>query len=170
MRSTPRTTLTTESIATAGVVHSTVATQQPSSYNFGMSTSRSDLASTLARLRNRTGQSVRELEDASGVARSVISRIEAGEYRKPAPSTLTRLAGGLGADASELLTAAGYTATKADALPSLRPYLRNKYGHLSADARQQLEDLLGELEAEREAKRARRTTKKAKPRTSERRS
>lgn len=44
----------------------------------------------------------------------------------------------------------------------MRPYLRNKYGHLSSDARRQVEDLLGELEAEQSAKRA---AKKAVKRT-----
>lgn len=116
---------------------------------------RSDLASTLRRLRLRGGLSVRDLEDVSGVARSVISRVENGQYLSPTPSTLTRLASGLGADASVLLTAAGYTATQAEALPTAKVYLRSKYGHLSADARKQVESLLSDLEVEQSEKRAR---------------
>jgi len=95
---------------------------------------------------------VRDLEDASGVARSVISRLEHGEYLQPTPSTLNRLAVALGVDGSELLTAAGYTASQAQALPSIRPYLRTKYGHLSADARQQLAEFAERLEAEQKTK------------------
>lgn len=156
-------------LSSASVVDSTVAWKQPSSYNSCMTAPR-NLARTLTRLRRESGQSVRELEATSGVDRSTISRIESGANANPGPSTLNRLALGLGVDASELLTAAGHTATKGEALPALRPYLRSKYGHLSADARRQLEDLLGELEAEQTTKRATRTTKKPKSRTSERRS
>jgi transcriptional regulator with XRE-family HTH domain len=110
---------------------------------------RTDLATTLAKLRERAALSVRDLEDISGVSRSVISRVERGEYLQPTPSTLTRLAAGLNVDASELLVAAGYTATKAEALPNMRVYLRSKYGHLSAEDRQRLARLLDELEAGR---------------------
>jgi transcriptional regulator with XRE-family HTH domain len=155
------------------VVNSTVAEQEPSSYNLDMSTSPSNLANTLQRLRHQAGLSLRDLEEASGVARSVISRVENGQYLSPTPSTLTRLASGLGADASELLTAAGYTATQAEGLPSMRPYLRSKYGHLSADARKQVESLLADLEGEQVAKRTRKgiTSKTSKKQSSrERRS
>lgn len=128
-----------------------------------MATRKPNLARTVLRLRQAADLSVRDLEDASGVARSVISRVENGKYLNPTPSTLTRLASGLGVDASELLTAAGYTDSQAQALPSIKPYLRTKYGHLSADARQQLETILGQLEADQTAKRARgRATTKAK--------
>jgi transcriptional regulator with XRE-family HTH domain len=119
-----------------------------------MAASKPNLAKTLSRLREQSGLSVRELEDVSGVARSVISRLERGEYLQPTPSTLNRLASALGIDASQLLTAAGYTTNQADALPSIRPYLRNKYGHLSGDERQQLAEFVEKLEAGRRAKRA----------------
>ena len=85
-----------------------------------MATAGTELATTLAKLRKRSGLSLRGLEDASGVDRSTISRIESGEYQRPSPPNLTKLAAGLGVDASELLTAAGYTANQADALPSMR--------------------------------------------------
>jgi len=114
-----------------------------------MPTRGTDLATTLTQLRKRSGLSLRGLEDASGVDRSTISRIENGEYQRPSPSNLTKLAAGLGIDASELLTAAGYTANQADALPSMRVYLRTKYGHLTAGERERLSTLLDELEAGR---------------------
>jgi|GEM_PF-2453577 len=115
--------------------------------------SRTDLATAFARLRQRSGQSVRDLEETSGVSRSVISRIESGAYLNPRPATLHRLASGLGVDASELLTAAGYTTTKAEALPSMKVYLRSKYRHLSAQDRERVIELLAELEVERAPKR-----------------
>jgi transcriptional regulator with XRE-family HTH domain len=113
------------------------------------------LAETLFEMRRTSGLSVRQLEETSGVARSVISRLEHGEYRQPSPSTLTRLAKGLQVEASELLTVAGYTASQAEALPAIRPYLRTKYGHLSADAQQELADLMDRLEAEQGTKKVR---------------
>jgi transcriptional regulator with XRE-family HTH domain len=119
-----------------------------------MAATKTTLAGTLIRLRQASGLSVRQLEDASGVARSVISRLENGLYLQPSPSTLTRLANALGAEASELLTVAGYTASEAEALPTIRPYLRTKYGHLSADARQDLADFLERLEAGQISKRS----------------
>jgi HTH-type transcriptional regulator, competence development regulator len=137
-----------------------------------MATRGTDLATTLTQLRKRSGLSLRGLEDASGVDRSTISRIENGEYQQPSPSNLTKLAAGLGVDASKLLTAAGYTASQADALPSMRVYLRTKYGHLTADERERLADMLDELEASRSSGRSKppsQATKKRKT-TNERRS
>src|SRR5690242_19380191 len=99
-----------------------------------MAATKPSLASTVKRLRAQAGLSVRDLEDASGVNRSIISRIESGEYLNTRPLTLTRLATALGVDASELLTAAGYTASQAEALPPIKAYLRSKYGYLSAES------------------------------------
>ena len=84
----------------------------------------------------------------SGVHRANLSRLERGEATRPQPETLTRLAEVFGIDASELLTAAGYTAARADALPNLPVYLRTKYGHLPAGARKELAEFVGRLEAE----------------------
>jgi hypothetical protein len=65
-----------------------------------------------------------------------------------------KLATALGVPASELLTIAGYTSTQAEALPAIRPYLRSKYGHLSATAQDELAEFLERLEAEESTKRA----------------
>jgi len=105
------------------------------------------LAKLLRQLRQREGLSLRELEELSGVDRGNISRLERGTPF-PGPNRLTALAGALGVDASELLTAAGYTAARAEALPPLKPYLRAKYGHLPATARQELAEFVERLEAE----------------------
>lgn len=126
-----------------------------------MATSNPTLAATLARLRQTSGLSLRQLQEATGIDRSVVSRIESGEVTQPSPSTLSRLAKALNVEAGELLTAAGYTANEAEALPGIRPYLRTKYGHLSADAQAELADLLERLDAEQGSKRSGgRTSKK----------
>lgn len=95
--------------------------------------------------------SVRDLERVTGINRSNISRAESGE-QAPTPDTLSKLAQALGADVSELLSAAGYTASRAEGLPSFRPYLRAKYAHLPASAQRELADYLAKLEAEYSSK------------------
>ncbi|MGH9177982.1 MAG: helix-turn-helix domain-containing protein [Acidimicrobiales bacterium] len=106
------------------------------------------LSDLVRRLRARSGLSIRQLEEASGINRANLSRLERGEASRPQPETLTRLAEVFGIDASELLTAAGYTADKASALPSLPMYLRSKYAHLPASARKDLADYVTRLETE----------------------
>ncbi len=97
---------------------------------------------------------MRQLEQQTGIDRSVLSRIESGEKKQPTPGTLTKLASALGVSQSELFTMAGYSATEAQALPAIRPYLRTKYGHLSATAQDELAAFLEKLEAEDSTKRA----------------
>ena len=116
-----------------------------------MTTHPEELARTLRKLRNRAGLSVRDLETKSGLNRRTISRIENAD-KLPNPTTLNRLASALGADASELFKAAGYTTTAAEALPALQPYLRAKYAHLPASARQELANYLERLEEEYRSK------------------
>jgi transcriptional regulator with XRE-family HTH domain len=119
-----------------------------------MATTNESLAQAIARLRQTSGLSMRQLELQTGIDRSILSRIESGEKRQPTPSTLTKLASALGVSQSELFTLAGYSATEAQALPAIRPYLRTKYGHLSATAQDELAAFLETLEAEESTKRA----------------
>jgi transcriptional regulator with XRE-family HTH domain len=97
---------------------------------------------------------MRQLELRTGIDRSVLSRIESGEKKQPTPGTLTKLASALEVSQSELFTLAGYSATEAQALPAIRPYLRTKYGHLSATAQDELAVFLENLETEESTKRA----------------
>jgi transcriptional regulator with XRE-family HTH domain len=106
------------------------------------------LGERIRKHREAAGLSLRQLANKAGVDVANISRLESGDATKPKPETLMRLAEALGLDASELLTAAGYTAKTADALPNLPIYLRSKYGHLPASARQELTELVTRLEAE----------------------
>ena len=123
-----------------------------------MAGSKAHVDELLTQLRRERGLSQRQLASAAGVHVANVSRLERGEASKPSPPTLVRLAEALETDASELLTAAGYTAEQADALPPFTPYLRAKYGHLPASARQELSKYLRRLEAEygREPKRSKR--------------
>jgi transcriptional regulator with XRE-family HTH domain len=119
-----------------------------------MATTKESLAQAIARLRQTAGLSMRQLEQQTGIDRSTLSRIESGEKKQPAPGTLTKLAPALGVSQSELFTLAGYSATEAQALPAIRPYLRTKYGHLSPTAQDELAAFLENLEAEESNKRA----------------
>lgn len=110
-----------------------------------------ELARTLTRLRRQSGLSMRQLEERSGVGRALISLTESGE-RRPKATTLQKLAAAMNADAAELLVAAGYSGTHAEALPPMPVYLRTKYGHLSAAARKELAATVARLEAEQAAK------------------
>ena len=87
----------------------------------------------------------------SGVNQANISRLETGQATKPMLSSLTKLAEALGADPARFYKAAG-TSTDTT-LPSLRPYLRAKYGHLPAAQLDEVAAFLEQIEAERSAKR-----------------
>ena len=100
------------------------------------------------RLREQAGLSMGELAEASGIDKASISRIERGEFIKPKEETLTAIAEALGTDPADLLSAAGYTSPTT--LPSFRPYLRTKYGHLPADKLAQLEAIFQDISQEQE--------------------
>jgi transcriptional regulator with XRE-family HTH domain len=119
-----------------------------------MTATNETLATTLNRLRQQAGLSLRQLQERSGIDRSLISRIETGDVKKPNPETLSRLAPALGVPPSHLFTATGYKVTEAETLPSFRPYLKTKYRHLSKSSQDELAALLEKLEAEEEIKRA----------------
>jgi transcriptional regulator with XRE-family HTH domain len=118
-----------------------------------MAATRETLAEALVRLRRQAGLSQRQLQERSGIDRSVLSRLESGEKQQGSPATLTKLASALNISVSELLTIAGYTSTEAEALPTIRPYLRSKYGHLSKSSQDELAEFLERLEAEESTKR-----------------
>jgi len=88
-------------------------------------------------LRQQAGLSMSELAEASGIDKASVSRIERGEFQKPKEETLTAIAKTLGVDPTDLLSAAGYA--NPSTLPSFRPYLRTKYGHLPPNKLAELE-------------------------------
>jgi transcriptional regulator with XRE-family HTH domain len=87
------------------------------------------LGERLRALRQARGWTQADLGEASGLTRSHISRLEAGDIQLPSRERLHRLATALGTTADDLLTAAGYRSEPVDAseLPDLPVYLRLKY-------------------------------------------
>jgi transcriptional regulator with XRE-family HTH domain len=70
--------------------------------------------------------SIAELERRTGIHNSRLSRWERGIEMPERPDRLATLARGLNVDLADLYAAAGYELPTS--LPSLRPYLRTKYG------------------------------------------
>jgi transcriptional regulator with XRE-family HTH domain len=106
---------------------------------------RDSLGAVLRSLRETAGLSVRALANESGVDIANISRTERGEAT-PKRESLERLAQALNADPADLLTLAGYAT--GEALPSMTPYLRTKYGHLPAAKRREVAEFFERIEAE----------------------
>ena len=97
--------------------------------------------------RERRGLSLAELGRRSGVDRAGIWRIEQGKLAsRPSPETLSKLAAALDISPKNLYLAAGYAATTR--LPTLRPYLRAKYGHLPPDKLDEMARYFERIEAE----------------------
>lgn len=94
------------------------------------------LADLAQQLRLAAGISVYELAKRSGLNRSTLLRIEAGDIGQPGTDTLNALARGLGIDPEQLYDAAWQEGTPV--LPSPATYLRSKY-RLSAVQIAQLE-------------------------------
>jgi transcriptional regulator with XRE-family HTH domain len=96
------------------------------------------LGKLIARERARQGLSLETLGNAAGATRSAIMRLERGEFNRPDPEKLQRIARALDLDAADLFALAGYRPS--DDLPSFGPYLEAKFGdELSARDRRELE-------------------------------
>lgn len=96
------------------------------------------LGKLIARERARQGLSLETLGNAAGGTRTTIMRLERGEFGRPDPEKLQRIARALDLDVEDLFALAGYVPS--DGLPGFGPYLETKYGdELSASARKELE-------------------------------
>jgi len=96
------------------------------------------LGKLIARERARQGLSLETLGNAAGGTRATIMRLERGEFGRPDPEKLQRIARALGLDVADLFALAGYRPS--DDLPNFGPYLEAKYGEeLSTSARRELE-------------------------------
>jgi transcriptional regulator with XRE-family HTH domain len=96
------------------------------------------LGKLIARERARQGLSLETLGNAAGGNRSTIMRLERGEFGRPDPEKLQRIARALDLDARDLLALAGYVLS--DGLPNFGPYLEAKWSdELSASDRKELE-------------------------------
>lgn len=87
--------------------------------------------------RTRRGLSGQALAVAAGIDKGHLHRLEHGQIESPDPRVLVRIARALEVDVSDLYVAAGYAPGRG--LPSMRPYLRAKYG-LPDHAIQQIEE------------------------------
>jgi transcriptional regulator with XRE-family HTH domain len=94
------------------------------------------LGAHIRKLRQRRGQSLREVADAAHVDFSWLAKLERGQYRSSDPRRLVKLARVLEVDSEELFIVAGIPSGQG--LPGFAPYLRAKYG-LPLDAVEQLE-------------------------------
>jgi transcriptional regulator with XRE-family HTH domain len=106
---------------------------------------RPKLATVLRRAREERGLSIRQLAEASGVDKGVISRMESGTTRSPQRDSLNRLARVLRVEPSELHQAAGIQ--KPQDLPSLPVYFRQRYRSLPDEAVADIERYVEELQA-----------------------
>jgi transcriptional regulator with XRE-family HTH domain len=75
--------------------------------------------------REGLGISQRRLAARAGIHHSYLARMEAGDYARPAPAVLHRIAEALDLEPEDLFALAGHTIPHE--LPSFAPYLRAKY-------------------------------------------
>jgi transcriptional regulator with XRE-family HTH domain len=96
--------------------------------------------------RRKSKLSIRGLATKAGLDSGALTRLEHGETRTPRPETLRALAEALEVPIADMYAAAGHV-TPYD-LPSLVPYLRTRYRHLSdaaiRDASAYLDQLIKE--------------------------
>jgi len=102
--------------------------------------STSKLGATIRRHREKAKLSQRALARLAGLSHTTVIRIEGGEFGRPDPEKLGRLAEALEIDAEELYALAPYPD-----LPEMAPYLRTKYG-MSEAAVAEAEAFFAELE------------------------
>lgn len=93
--------------------------------------------------RNEIGMSLRQLAAKTGLDSATVLRLERGDILTPQADTLTSIAEILDLPVSDLFTVAGWVPPKE--LPTLRPYLRTKYGQLPEDAVGEMEAFFGRL-------------------------
>jgi transcriptional regulator with XRE-family HTH domain len=90
----------------------------------------------------------RGLADKAGVTHPTILRLERGDFNRPDPEKLQRIANALDVGAGDFFALAGYM--HPDHLPSLGQYLRTKFeGDLSAKDRKEIERYVEQKRAER---------------------
>ena len=106
-----------------------------------------DLGTFIAKARKEAGLSQEGLADKAKVSGSTILRLERGEFGRPDPEKLQRIARALDVDAEDLFALARYVAP--GGLPAFGPYLRAKFGtELPPKARKDLEKYFEQLRDE----------------------
>lgn len=87
-----------------------------------------DFGVGLRQLREAAGLTVVAVAEQSGISRSNVHRLEAGEIAEPSLETLNALAKVLGNEPEDLYDLAWQTTGNGPGLPSLPTYFRAKYG------------------------------------------
>jgi transcriptional regulator with XRE-family HTH domain len=96
------------------------------------------LGRVIHRERAKAKLTQRELAEKAAVSHATIWHLECGDFKRPDPEKLQRIADALDLGAGDFFALVGYI--HADHLPSLGPYLRTKFeGDLSAKDRKDIE-------------------------------
>jgi transcriptional regulator with XRE-family HTH domain len=110
----------------------------------------SELGRVIHRQRSKADLTQRELAEKAGVSHATIWHLECGDFKRPDPEKLQRIAHALDLSAGDFFASVGYT--HPDHLPSLAPYLRIKFGDdLSAKGRKDIERYVEQKRAGRRA-------------------
>jgi transcriptional regulator with XRE-family HTH domain len=113
------------------------------------------LGRLIARERAKAKLTQRSLAEQAGVTHPTILRLERGEFGRPDPEKLQRIAHALDLEVADLFALVGYM--PAESLPSFGPYLQIKWEkELSAEDRAALER---DFERRRRKQRAKETKK-----------
>lgn len=112
-----------------------------------------ELGRLIHRERAKAKLTQRDLAEKAGVTHSTILHLERGDFKRPDPEKLLRVAHALNLNAADFFVLLGL---HADQLPSLGLYLRSKFkSKLSAEDRKDIERYVEQKEAERREKKAR---------------
>jgi transcriptional regulator with XRE-family HTH domain len=119
--------------------------------NVGMSQAQlNELGRVIYRQRSKAELTQRELAERAGVSHATIWHLECGDFKRPDPEKLQRIAHALNLSAGDFFASVGYT--HPDHLPSLAPYLRIKFeDDLSAADRKDIERYVERKRAGRRA-------------------
>jgi transcriptional regulator with XRE-family HTH domain len=110
-----------------------------------------ELGRLIRRERAKAKLNQRELAEKAGAFHTTILRLERGEFSRPDPDKLLRIAHALNLNAGDVFALVGYM--HSDHLPSLRPYLRIKFkDDLSAKDRKDIERYVEQKRAARREK------------------
>jgi len=89
------------------------------------------LGHVLRTRRTELGLSTHRVAELAEIDQATVVRLEAGSIASPRPDKLSRLAKALDLSGADIFALADYTVPRD--LPALKPYLRAKYGHFSAE-------------------------------------
>lgn len=101
------------------------------------------LGATLRQRRQTLGLTIRQVEAATDIPNTTISRIETGSFKAPRPDKLAGIAQALGMSVGELFAQAGYMV--ADDLPDYSTYLATKHPELPDSHRRRLSEEFADL-------------------------